>query len=123
MWQREIRCPCSVTVVMSVHLCTYLIFHFIPIFTLLSIKLQLNIWFQLNTERGSLYRQPQKFVSVDEPFNPNAFNFTKMKEAEKMFELKRKDLKGYFLFFSFHSSFYYRFISLVSTELNVILKF
>ncbi|CAH0768139.1 unnamed protein product [Bemisia tabaci] len=53
-----------------------------------------RLFIQLNTERGSLYRQPQKFVSVDEPFNPNAFNFTKMKEAEKMFELKRKDLKG-----------------------------
>ncbi|XP_052127598.1 GDP-D-glucose phosphorylase 1 isoform X2 [Frankliniella occidentalis] len=43
---------------------------------------------ELNIERGEKVRKPQEFYSVNEPFNKDLFNFTRMKKEEIIFEIQ-----------------------------------
>lgn len=46
-----------------------------------------QVFVQLNEMRFNKRRQPQKMESVSQPFNPAAFNFTKVQSEEILFEL------------------------------------
>lgn len=46
---------------------------------------------QLNPERGTLRRKPQESFSLKMPFNPNGFNFTKIKKEELLFKFNLKN--------------------------------
>jgi len=43
----------------------------------------------LNIKRAQARRQPDKISTVNQPFNPDTFNFTKIKEGEVLLELVR----------------------------------
>ncbi len=43
--------------------------------------------FQLNLKRGTLRRKPDDIQSVNTPFDPEKFNFTKVKPGEILFEV------------------------------------
>ncbi|KAJ1528082.1 hypothetical protein ONE63_007999 [Megalurothrips usitatus] len=43
---------------------------------------------ELNPERGENRRKPHEFFSVNDPFNPSLFNFTKIKNGEILFEVR-----------------------------------
>ena len=43
--------------------------------------------FQLNLRRGIDRRKPDNIQSLNMPFDPNKFNFTKVKEGEILFEV------------------------------------
>jgi len=47
-----------------------------------------NLIAQLNVGRGSLRRKPDDMSSLKMPFNPNKFNFTKIKSEEILFKIK-----------------------------------
>nr|XP_002131802.1 GDP-D-glucose phosphorylase 1-like [Ciona intestinalis] len=51
----------------------------------------LGIVAQLNTQRTSNRRKPQVFNNVSLPFNPDQFNFTKIKQNELLFNIYKKD--------------------------------
>lgn len=46
---------------------------------------------QLNTKRATHRRRPQEMRSVAQPFNPNNFNFTRVKPGEILMEISRTD--------------------------------
>ncbi|KAL4238038.1 GDP-D-glucose phosphorylase [Mactra antiquata] len=46
---------------------------------------------QLNIKRAQERRKPDVINSVNQPFNPASFNFTKIKESEILFDLVKKD--------------------------------
>uniref|UniRef100_V5IF92 GDP-D-glucose phosphorylase 1 n=1 Tax=Ixodes ricinus TaxID=34613 RepID=V5IF92_IXORI len=46
---------------------------------------------QLNIKRAQERRKPQHVSSVVMPFNPDLFNFTKVKDSEVLFELRKTD--------------------------------
>ena len=43
--------------------------------------------FKLNLRRGVDRRKPDNIQSLNMPFDPNKFNFTKVKEGEILFEI------------------------------------
>ncbi|XP_071963864.1 GDP-D-glucose phosphorylase 1-like [Antedon mediterranea] len=43
---------------------------------------------QLNTKRATERRKPEQISSIDQPFNHERFNFTKVKKHEILFEMK-----------------------------------
>ncbi|CAL4060227.1 unnamed protein product, partial [Meganyctiphanes norvegica] len=47
-----------------------------------------NIVAQLNVRRATLRRKPEEILSIIQPFNPDKFNFTKIKDEEILFNLK-----------------------------------
>ena len=42
--------------------------------------------------RAQERRKPDEITSVNQPFNPNSFNFTKIKAGEVLFELEKQDI-------------------------------
>ncbi|CAM1309921.1 GDPGP1 (predicted) [Pycnogonum litorale] len=46
---------------------------------------------QLNLKRAVERRKPENITSVNEPFNPDKFNFTKIKKEEVLFKVKNDD--------------------------------
>ncbi|KAM7289808.1 GDP-D-glucose phosphorylase 1 isoform X2 [Ixodes scapularis] len=46
---------------------------------------------QLNVKRAQERRKPQHVSSVVMPFNPDLFNFTRVKDSEVLFELRKTD--------------------------------
>lgn len=49
---------------------------------------------QLNEQRGSRRRPPQPVRSLRDPFDPAAFNFTRLRPAELLFRLRRAGAPG-----------------------------
>lgn len=67
---------------------------------------------QLNVNRARLRRPPAEINSINEPFNPDKFNFNKIKAEEKIFNLipKSHNTKGKLmtqLFFLFVDIIYF----------------
>ncbi|XP_050406341.1 GDP-D-glucose phosphorylase 1 isoform X2 [Patella vulgata] len=46
---------------------------------------------QLNVKRATDRRQPQNITSLNQPFNPDTFNFTKIKETEILLTINNTD--------------------------------
>ena len=56
--------------------------------------MQLNVHvfiMQLNVKRATERRKPQEMTHVNQPFNKDLFNFTKIQSGEILFEMKDKD--------------------------------
>ena len=48
---------------------------------------------QLNLKRGSQRRKPQEINEINLPFNENSFNFTKVPQTEKLFQIIDLDVR------------------------------
>lgn len=46
---------------------------------------------QLNPNRSNFRRPPSNIQLINQPFNAEGFNFNKVKEEEKLFNLKHED--------------------------------
>lgn len=51
--------------------------------------------FQLNTDRATNRRMPEIITTVNQPFSPDGFNFTKAKQEEIMFFFSKNDRSDY----------------------------
>uniref|UniRef100_H2Z0S6 GDP-D-glucose phosphorylase 1 n=1 Tax=Ciona savignyi TaxID=51511 RepID=H2Z0S6_CIOSA len=54
----------------------------------------ISLLVQLNTQRTTKRRVPLKFTEVDSTFDPDQFNFTKIKDNEVLFDIYKGDKDG-----------------------------
>lgn len=59
-------------------------------FSTTKLYLAFNNFPQLNVNRAALRRKPVDITSINQPFNSEQFNFTKLKEGEILFQLKNE---------------------------------
>lgn len=81
----------------------------------------IEYFFQLNIERTTMRREPQKITSIVQPFDKNAFNFNKVNKCEILIECKCQ-LNEYYSFelftFLINNSPLTKYHSLICPKLN-----